>query len=601
MDGNKKREEIEEEYKWDLTKIYPTDKECLKELEECKKLLAEIESFRGKITKSSKDLLKYLKWSDKLERKTYKAYYYIHLHFDEDTTNTNYQKLQGKMDSFLQEYSTKTSFIPEEMMKTDYSTIQKYIEEEPELKTYTHSLEDTYRFQKHTLTEEEQKIVAAFSNVLSASEDIYGALTDSDLEYGTIKDEEGKDVELNESNYSIYIRSKNREVRKAAFQRLYEVYSSHKNTLARTFSTNVETLIQSAKIHKFPSSIEASLYRDNISKEVYDNVIEAVHDHLEVAYKYFALKKELLGLEEFHNYDLYCDLIQDYDKKYSFEEARELVFKAVEPLGEDYKKHLKRAFEEKWIDIYHNKGKRSGAYSSGFYDINPYVLLNFEGTLNDVSTLAHELGHSMHSLYSWENNDYPNSSYQIFVAEVASTVNELLLSKYLLKTSKDNKEKLTILNNLMELFKGTIIRQAMFAEFERDMHKAKEEGKVLTHEYLEEEYLKLNKLYFGDSVTLDEEIKYEWSRISHFYYNFYVYKYVIGLSCACYIVENILNGKENAKENYIKFLSSGGSMYPKEELLLAGIDITKKEVIASALKMFDETIEDFKKLYDETR
>lgn len=598
MSKEKKRDEIEEQYKWDLSKIFKNDKECIKELKAVKKMIPEIEKFRGRITKSSKDLLEYSDFYYNLDRKLSKVYYYIHLHFDEDTTNTTYQKLKGQIDQVLQQYSEATSFINEEMMKTDYSIIQKYIEEEDGLKTYAHGLEDYYRYQKHTLSEEEEKIVAAYANVISASEDIFEALSDSDLDFGTILDDNDKEVELNESNYSIYIRSKNRRVRKDAFMRLHEVYGAHKNTLAKIFQTRVEQMVKSAKIHKFASSIEASLYHDNIKTEVYNNIIDTVHKHLNVAYKYFDLKKRLLNLDELHNYDIYCDLIKNSTKKYSFEEAKEIVIKALEPLGEDYQKHLLRAFDEHWIDVYHNKGKRSGAYSSGFYDINPYVLLNYEGTLNDVSTLAHELGHSMHSLYSWENNDYPNSSYQIFVAEVASTVNELFLSKYLLKVSDSTEEKLTILNNLMELFKGTIIRQTMFAEFERDVHKDSETGEVLTHDYLENKYFDLNKLYFGDGVTLDEEIKYEWSRIPHFYYDFYVYKYVIGLSCACYIVNNILSGKKNARDNYIKFLSSGGSMYPAEELKIAGIDITSSEVIASALKMFDEVIEEFKVLYN---
>ncbi len=598
MSKEKKRSEIEDKYKWDLTTIFKSDEECLKELEECRKIISGLNKFRGRLTKSCKDLLEYSKYVDNLDRKLYKVYYYIHLHFDEDTTNTNYQELEGQINLVFQEYRDAISYVDEEMMKTDYKIIKKYIAEEEGLKTYAHDLDNYYRYQDHVLSEEQEKIVAAYSNVLGSSGDVFEALTDSDLEFGTIKDEDDKVVELNESNYAIYIRSKNRRVRKDVFKRLHEVYGNHKNTLAKVFQTRVEQLVQSAKIHNFNSSIEASLYGDNIKREVYDNIIDTVHRHLNVAYKYFDLKKELLGLDELHNYDLYCELVGEINKKYSFDEAKELVFEALKPLGEDYLKHLHRAFDERWIDIYHNKGKRGGAYSSGFYDINPYVLLNYEGTLSDVSTLAHELGHSMHSLYSWENNDYPNSSYQIFVAEVASTVNELFLSKYLLKTSNNDEEKLTILNNLMELFKGTIIRQTMFAEFERDMHAARERGEILTHEYLENKYFDLNKLYFGDSVTLDDEIKYEWSRIPHFYYDFYVYKYVIGLSCACYIVDGILSEKEGYREKYIKFLSSGGSMYPSEELEIAGIDITSSEVIESALKMFDEVIEEFKVLYN---
>ena len=594
MEKEKQRSEIEEKYKWDLTKIYKDETEFEKDLEELKKMIQQLNSYKGHLVDSAKNLLKYLQFDEKLDRKMNRVYSYAHLHFDEDTTNTKYQELQGKVDILMTEYSEKSSFINEEMMKKDYSDIKKYIKEEKELRKYAHNLDDFYRYQKHILTEEQEKVLSSFSNVLSSSEDIFEALTDSDLTLGTIKDENDKEVELNVSNYSIYIRSKNRRVRKEAFKKLYEAYSNHKNTLAKTFATHIECAVQRAKVHRYPSSIEAALFSDNIEKQVYENLIETVHKHLDIAYDYFSLKEELLGVEELHNYDIYAELVDTSNRKYSFEEAKKLVLEALKPLGEDYQNHLKRAFKEKWIDIYHNKGKRGGAYSSGYYDIPPYVLLNFEGKLDDVSTLAHELGHSMHSLYSWENNDYPNSSYKIFVAEVASTVNELFLSEYLLKNSNDKKEKLYILNNLMELFKGTIIRQTMFAEFEKISHEARENGEVLTHEFLEKIYYELNEKYFGKDVTLDEEIKYEWMRIPHFYYNFYVYKYVIGLSCACYIVKSILEGKENAKENYIKFLSSGGSMYPEEELKIAGIDITSQEVIEKALEMFKETLEKFK-------
>ena len=312
-------------------------------------------------------------------------------------------------------------------------------------------------------------------------------------------------------------------------------------------------------------------------------------------YKYFKLKQDFLKLDEFHLYDQYVDLVEENTKKYTFLEAKDLVIEALSVLGEDYIKNLNKAFDERWIDVYNNKGKRGGAYSSGFYDTKPYVLLNYEGTINDVSTLAHELGHSMHTYYSCLNNPYQYSHYKIFVAEVASTVNELLLNFHLLnKGSKEDKKY--ILSNLMNLFKATIYRQTMFAEFERDMHNLKEQGGVLTNEVLCDNYYKLNLDYFGPDVVVDDEIKYEWERIPHFYYNFYVYKYAIGLSCACYIVDNILNKKENALENYLKFLSSGGSDYPINELKIAGIDVTKKDVIESAIKMFDSFIEQFKEL-----
>lgn len=599
MEKQKTREEIEEKYKWDLTTIYKTKEEFLKEYDAVSKLIYDIVKYRGKILENSETLFEFLEFSNNVDRKLSKLYYYAHLTFDQDTTNTRSQELEGKVNNLFVKYEELSSFVAPEMYKKTYDEIKKYIEENPNLEKYKFNLESFYRFEKHKLTEEQEKMLSTLSQTLGSPESIFESLTDSDMKFGNIKDENGKTIELTESNYSKFIHSNDREVRKNAFKLLLGTYSNYKNTIANTFSKNIDYLTGMAKIYNFDSSLKSSLFNDNIDVSVYNNLIDVVHDNLNVLYKYYDLKKEILNLDELHLYDIYVELIKDLDKEYNFEEAKNLVVNALSILGEDYINNLNKAFSERWIDVYNNVGKRSGAYSSGFYDTNPFLLLNFEGKLNDVSTLAHELGHSMHTYYSCKNNTYNNSEYEIFVAEVASTVNELLLNKYLLKNSKDKNEKLFILNNLMELFKSTIYRQVMFAEFERDMHKKHEDGEVLTNELLSKEYYKLNKIYFGDNVVVDDEIKYEWERIPHFYYNFYVYKYAIGLSSACYIVDGIINNKPNALENYLKFLKTGGSMYPADELKIAGIDVTKKDVIESAIKMFDETIDEFKKLYFE--
>ncbi len=599
MEKQKTREEIEEKYKWDLTTIYKTEEEFLKEYDVVSKLIYDIVKYRGKILENSETLFEFLEFSNNVDRKLSKLHYYAHLTFDQDTTNTRSQELDGKVNNLFVKYEELSSFVAPEMYKKTYDEIKKYIEENPNLEKYKFNLESFYRFEKHKLTEEQEKMLSTLSQTLDSPESIFESLTDSDMKFGNIKDENGKTIELTESNYSKFIHSNDREVRKNAFKLLFETYSNYKNTIANTFSKNIDYLTGMAKIYNFDSSLKSSLFNDNIDVSVYNNLIDVVHDNLNVLYKYYDLKKEILNLDELHLYDIYVELIKDLDKEYNFEEAKNLVVNALSILGEDYINNLNKAFSERWIDVYNNVGKRSGAYSSGFYDTNPFLLLNFEGKLNDVSTLAHELGHSMHTYYSCKNNTYNNSGYEIFVAEVASTVNELLLNKYLLKNSKDKNEKLFILNNLMELFKSTIYRQVMFAEFERDMHKKHEDGEVLTNELLSKEYYKLNKIYFGDNVVVDDEIKYEWERIPHFYYNFYVYKYAIGLSSACYIVDGIINNKPNALENYLKFLKTGGSMYPADELKIAGIDVTKKDVIESAIKMFDETIDEFKKLYFE--
>ena len=591
----KTRDEIETKYTWDLTLIYKTDKDFEKDYEKVSKEINDITKYQGILVKSASNLLGYLKLSNELERKLYKLYYYANLKNDQDTTNTKYQAMLGKVKNLLTKFEELDAYVEPELMSIDYSLIEKYYEEEKELKEFEFVLSNLFRFKKHILSKEVEEVLSSLSNSLNNSSETYELLTDSDMKFGLIKDENNEEVELTESNYSVFLHSKDRRVRKEAFNKILTTYGEYKNTISSTFAGNVDTLTTLAKLKKYDSSLEAALFSDNVDKEVYNNLIKTVKDNLNVLYKYFKLKKDFLKLDEFHLYDQYVDLVEENTKHYTFEEAKDLVIEALSVLGEDYIKNLNKAFDERWIDVYNNKGKRGGAYSSGFYDTKPYVLLNYEGTINDVSTLAHELGHSMHTYYSCLNNPYQYSSYKIFVAEVASTVNELLLNFHLLnKGSKEDKKY--ILSNLMNLFKATIYRQTMFAEFERDMHNLKEQGGVLTNEVLCDNYYKLNLDYFGPDVVVDDEIKYEWERIPHFYYNFYVYKYAIGLSCACYIVYNILNKKENALENYLKFLSSGGSDYPINELKIAGIDVTKKDVIESAIKMFDSFIEQFKEL-----
>lgn len=592
----KRREEIDNKYKWDLSLIYKSDEDWYDDLKIIDKEVEKISNFKGNIINSAKKLLDYLEFSLDLERKVYKLYYYAHLNFDSDTTNSTYQEMKGKIDNLLLKYSELDSFSNPEMMSVDYDVIKTYYNEKPKLKKYEFLLEQIYRNKEHVLTKEEEAIISSFSNITSSPENTFEALSDSDIKFGTMKNEQGEEVELTESNYSRFIESDNRMVRKTAFEKLLGTYSNYKNTIAKTFAGNVEVLTVLAKLRHYNSSLEASLFDDNVDTKVYNNLIDTISNNLDVLYKYFDLRKDILKLDEFHLYDQYNSLVPNCAKKYSFEEARKIVVEALSVLGEDYVENLNKAFDERWIDVYNNVGKRTGAYSSGFYDTKPYILLNYEGTFNNVSTLAHELGHSMHTYYSCKNNPYHYSHYRIFVAEVASTVNELLLDFYVLNNTDDKEEKKYIINDLMSSFKSTIYRQVMFAEFERDMHALKEKGEVLINETISNHYYKLNQKYFGPNVVVDDIIKYEWERIPHFYYNFYVYKYAIGLSCACYIVNNILSGNKNALEDYKKFLSSGGSDYPVNELKIAGIDITSSEVIESAIKMFDDLINQFKAL-----
>ena len=594
MEKQKLRDEVSNDYKWDLTKIYKTDEEWNKDYQKLESEITKIKDYTNFI-ESSENLYKFLTFNEKIERLLNKLYYYAHLNFDVDTLNDKYQEMNQKIIDMLDYFNELTSFVIPTFLKVDYDKIQQYINELPSLKEYEFTLEQIYREKEHTLDEEKEHMLALLGKNLSNPGSTFEALTDSDLTFGNIT-VDGKEVELTESNYGKYISSFDKNIRKTVFERLFTTYSNFKTTITSIYNGDIDANISVAKIRNFNSALEASLYSDNIDKSVYENLIKTVHNNLDVLYDYYDLKKKVLNLDELHIYDIYTPMIKVDKQDYSFEEAKNLVLDTISIFGEEYKENALKAFNEKWIDVYNNKGKRSGAYSSGFYDTAPYMLLNFENRINDVFTLAHELGHSMHTYFSCKNNSYNNSGYKIFVAEVASTVNELLLAKNLLKKSNSKEEKLNILNRLLELFKSTIYRQTMFAEFEKKIYELRESGNVLTSETICKEYYELNKLYFGNNVVVDDLIKYEWERIPHFYYNFYVYKYATGLSAACYIVKNILDNKENAKENYLKFLKSGGSMYPLDELKLAGVDMNKPEVVESAISMFKETIEEFKTL-----
>ena len=592
----KKRSEINEKDTWDLSVLYNNTEAFKEEYKKLKEDIKEIEKYKGKLLESADTLLNFLKLEDTLERRLYKLYYYAHLNFDVDTTNAKSLELTAEISQLITIYSTLTSFVDPELLKAEYAKILNFYNEKPELLTYHFNLENLYRYKKHTLKENAEKILSTLSEALNASDEIYESLTDSDLTFGNIV-VDGKRVEFTESNYSTFIESNDRKVRQKAFNILFKNYQKYIHTIANTFRFHVETASKLAKLKHYESSLTASLFQENIDIKVYENLIKTVRKNLSTLYDYYNLKKEVLGLDKLHLYDIYANMVLDIDVKYTFDEAKNIVLDALGILGTDYQKKLTKAFNNRFIDIYNNKGKRSGAYSSGFYDTPPYILLNYEGGYSDLTTLAHELGHSMHTMYSCENNPYNTSSYQIFVAEVASTVNELLLLKYLLKKTDSKKEKLFLLNKLLELFKGTIFRQTMFAEFEKNMYESHEKGIVLTPEYLNREYYKLVCDYFGRDVVKDKLIQYEWMRIPHFYYNFYVYKYAIGLSAACKIVHDIeLNG-EKAISNYLAFLKTGGSMYPSEELKIAGVDISSPEFIEEAIFMFKETISEFREIY----
>jgi len=590
------RDSIDKKYTWNLEVIYSSIDEFNNDYDVLKNKIDDFSKYESVMLNDSKCFYETLENYYSVSRGLEKLYMYAHLLFDTDTSLNCNQDLCGRVSNLYSLFSKKSYFVSVNILKMEYSDIEKYYIEEPRLKKYEKMLKDEFRYKEHTLSDNEEKLLSNLSKMIGNNYDTYELFKDCDLSFGNIKDEEGNLVELTNSNYSLYIESRNREVRKDAFETLYKTYKQYKNTFASLISNNINEEISISKIKKYNSAIECSLYKDEIDLSVYDNLISSVNDGLNVLYKYYDLKKKVLGVDELHLYDAYVSMVKDFNKKYEFDEAVFIVKSALSVLGDEYISILDSGINNRWIDVYPTKNKRTGGYSSGGYDTYPYILLNYQDKYNDMSTLAHELGHSIHSYYSRSNNSYEYGDYSIFVAEVASTVNELLLAKYMINNSSNVDEKKYILNKLMELFRATIYRQTMFAEFEKDIYAMAEADEVLTADKLNEKYYELNKKYFGDNVVVDSEIQYEWERIPHFYYNFYVYKYATGLSCACMIVDNILSGKENAVSNYIEFLKCGRSKNPIDSLKVAGVDVTKKDVIDSAIKMFENVIDEFSEL-----
>ncbi len=593
MDKLLKREEVKVSDKWDLESVYQGMDEYNKDYELVKNNINKLKDMQNTFLNSSKDFKDFLILDNNTSRLLGKLYTYSARKYDEDTGNSTYQELYFKINNLYQAYSEATSFAVPMILEKEKKTILDYLDKEQDLKNYRHTILDILRYKEHTLSLEEEHIITSFSKVLDSSSDTADFLMDTDMKFGLIKDENDKEIELTSSNYSTLLRSKNRRVRKDAFTNYHKMYGNFKNTLTSTLAATCDALSISSKLKKYNSSMEASLFDDFIPVSLYNNLIKVVHDNLPNLYKYYDIKKKLLNLEEFHLYDGYVSTVKNIDKKYPFEEGKELVKNALSILGDEYSKELDKAFMEGYIDKYPNLNKRSGAYSAGSYDTKPFVLLNYTEGYDDVSTLAHELGHSMHTYFSNKYNPYETSGYPIFLAEIASTVNELLLSYYMEENAKTKDEKLYILNERLDTFKGTIFRQTMFAEFEKYIHELTDQKEVLTSENICNYYYELNKLYFGVDVVVDEEIKYEALRIPHFYTPFYVYKYATGLSIASYIVKNILNNTKDFKEKYLDFLKSGGRDYPLEVLKIIDIDLTDTKVFEEAMDMFKETLDKF--------
>lgn len=595
MSKTKKRDEIDNKYKWDLTKIYKTEEEVNKDIELVKEKTEEVLKYKGTIMKDSKTLEEVTEKYFSLIRIMDKLVVYSHMKSDEDKSLSSSEKLMGKIDKFTDEIEEKLAFYTPELLESDYEKVKEYIKENTNLEKYDFMFKDLFREKDHVLSLKEEEMMARLGEILSSEENTFRVLDDVNIKFKNIIDENGKEKELNNSNYTVYLRSNNRDIRKQAFENLYTSYNDLKHTYASLLKGNVKSDFFISNTRKYNSPLEASLYGDNIDTKLYTGLIEKVHNNLDIMKEYMDLRKDVLNLDEVHMYDVYAPLVKNISKNYTYEEAKDLVLKALQPLGETYIKDLTNLFNSNCIDVYNNENKRSGAYSWGSYDTLPYVLLNFEGKFNDVSTIAHELGHSMHSFYSHKYQEYHDSGYPIFLAEIASTVNEILLNKYCSLHAETKEEKAFFLNNLLENLRTTLIRQTMFAEFELKIHDLEEAGEVLTEELLSETYLNLNKEYFPGAIS-DDLIKLEWARIPHFYSSFYVYKYATGISVACRIVNDILENKEGALDNYMKFLSSGGSDFPLEILKKTGIDIANDDTIDKALEMFRTTLKEFKEI-----
>jgi oligoendopeptidase F len=592
----KERNEIEEKYKWDLTIMYDGVDKWEAEFKMLEDKIAGFIKHKGKITKSANNLLAVLEQGDEIGNLFERLSSYAIRKNDEDTRNSESDKLKNKIVSLEAEFGEKVSFFLPELLKMDEEKLNAFINENEKLKVYKHYLDDIFRFKEHTLTIKEEKVLASASEILMAPSNIFSKLNDADIKFNNIKDEDGNIVELSKGNYSKYVSSQKREVRKSTFETLYSGYKNHRNTFAETFIGDIKANYFISKNRKYKSPLERALYSDNIDTKVYDSVIKSVNNNLDKMHKYVNMKKQILGLDEMHMYDMYVDLIKEYDVEYKYEDALELVFNALKPLGEDYIKNARRVFNERWVDVYENAGKRSGAYSSRGYDTPPYILLNYSGKLHDVSTLIHELGHSMHSYYSSLKQPFIYHNYPIFLAEIASNVNEMLLNMYMLEHASNTQEELSLINSFLENVKGSIYRQTMFAEFEREAYEMEGNKETITEKDLSDLYYKLNKKYYGDDVIHDDDIRCEWMRIPHFYYQFYVYKYATGLTAAFFIAKDLYEDKEDSQKKYIEFLSSGNSDYPLELLKTLGLDMTSDEAMNRILNYFGEQIDEFIKL-----
>lgn len=592
----RKRSEIGDEFKWRTDHLYATDDAWQKDFDCVADGMEGFAAFKGNLNRSAQTLLDCLTLRDKLGKILDSVYVYAHMRLHEDSGNSLYQGLADKSETVLVKFSSALSFVEPEILAIDAKVLEGFITERPELKLYAHYFEDLLREKAHILSPEMEELLANARELAQAPDSIYSMMTDADMRFGTIRDENGDEVEITQGRFISLLESKDREVRKNAYGTFYDSFIKQKNAMAAAFNASVKGDIFFSRARKYPSALEKALSGNNIPREVYASLIDTVHEYLPELHRYVRLRKKRLGLEKLHMYDLYTPIVPDADTKVDYKTAAETVLQGLSPLGEDYVEIVREGFQNGWVDVYENEGKRSGAYSWGANGCHPYILLNYDGKINDMFTVAHEMGHALHSHYSWGHQPYVYSDYSIFLAEVASTVNEALLMEHLIKTTADPHTRAYLLNYFLEQFKGTVFRQTMFAEFEMIVHDMVEKGEPLTVESLCRVYGELNQSYYGPDIVADEIIAYEWARIPHFYSAFYVYQYATGYSAAISLSRRILEKGEEAVLAYKGFLKAGSSDYSIEILKKAGVDMSGPQPVRDALNKFKELLDEMEGL-----
>lgn len=593
----KQRNEIEEKYTWDLSTIFPTDEAFEAELAQVSEEVKKAAGLAGHLLDSADSLLTTTEVQLDLMRRIEKLYSYAHMKNDQDTRVAKYQEYQAKGMTLYSDFGQSFAFYEPEFMAITEEQYQAFLAEQPALQLYQHYFDKLLKKKAHILTQREEELLAGAGEIFGAAGETFAILDNADIVFPMVHDEDGNEVQLSHGNYITLVESKNREVRKEAYEALYSIYEQYQHTYAKTLQTNVKVHNYNAKVRKFSSAREAALSADFIPESVYDSLVSAVNKHLPLLQRYIALRAKILGISDLKMYDMYTPL-SETDYKFTYEEALAKSEEVLAILGEDYLSRVKTAFSERWIDVHENQGKRSGAYSGGSYDTNAFMLLNWQDTLDNLFTLVHETGHSMHSSYTRETKPYVYGDYSIFLAEIASTTNENILTEKLLEEVEDDATRFAILNHFLDGFRGTVFRQTQFAEFEHAIHKADQEGQVLTSEFLNDLYADLNEKYYGLKKEDNPQIQYEWARIPHFYYDYYVFQYSTGFAAASALAEKIVHGSQEDKDKYLDYLKAGNSDYPLNVIKKAGVDMEKEDYLNAAFAVFERRLDEFEALVE---